>query len=126
VSRSYHVDIARFVADADHKWVDNLLSRFEIPGVVAAHQGVTRRISGEGMYQIVLIRRLTRELGVSTEKGVGLARDLMTGDRAQVQVARGIGLALDRPSFQREVDDRIAEAVEAVVPARRGRPPHRA
>ena len=66
MARFYHVDIARFAANADQKWVDNLLSHYDVPGVDGAKQGLARRISAVGVYHIALIRSLTRDAGIST------------------------------------------------------------
>jgi hypothetical protein len=122
--RSYHVEIARFAADADQKWVDNLLSRFDIPGVDSSHQGLSRRISDIGIYHIALIRALTAELEVSTARAVTLAGQLLTIPDAVI-VADDLELVFDRPSFERRIDARVSEAVESIAPARRGRPPKR-
>ena len=124
MARSYHVEIARFAADADQKWIDNLLSRFDVPGVDSSKQGLSRRISDEGIYQIALIRALTAELEVSTARAVSLAGQLLAVPNAVV-VAEDIELVFDRPSFERRIGARIAEAVESIAPARRGRPPKR-
>jgi hypothetical protein len=124
MSRSYHVEIARFAAAADQKWVDNLLSRFDVPGVDSSKQGLSRRISDVGVYHIALIRSLTAELEISTARAVLLAGQLLTVP-ARVVVAEDIELVFDRRSFERRIDARVAEAVESIAPARRGRPPKR-
>jgi hypothetical protein len=124
MTRSYHVEIARFAADADQKWVDNLLSRFDVPGVDSSKQGLSRRISETGVYHIALIRVLTAELAVSTARAVLLAGQLLT-DPAALVVADDLELIFDRPSFERRIDARVADAVESIAPARRGRPPKR-
>ena len=125
MARFYHVDIARFAADADAKWIDNLLSHFDLPGVEAQRQGVARRISEDGILHIVLVRRLTRELGVPTERAVAMAAQLLASTGEWEYVASGLSLRLDRGLFSRQVAERIAVAVESIVPARRGRPPQR-
>jgi len=124
MSRSYHVEIAMFAANADQKWVDNLLSRFDVRGVDSSKQGLSRRISDVGIYHIALIRVLTAELEVSTARAVILAEQLL-GLTHPVSVAEDIKLVFDRPSFERRIDARVAEAVESIAPARRGRPPKR-
>ena len=124
MARSYHVEVARFAADADQKWIDNLLSRFDVPGVDSSKQGLSRRISDEGIYQIALIRALTADLEVSTARAVTLAGQLLAAPNV-VAVAEDIELVFDRPSFERRIGARIAEAVESIAPARRGRPPKR-
>ena len=124
MARHYHVDIAVFAAVTDRKWVDNLLSHFDVPGVESAKQGVARRVSTHGVYHIVLTRVLS-QAGTSIETAVSLARRLLTTDANHVALGPGLALTLDRTSFQREVDARIADAVESIVPRRRGRPPAR-
>ena len=124
MARSYHVEIARFAAEADQKWVDNLLSRFDVPGVDSSKQGLSRRISDVGIYHIALIRVLTAELEVSTARAVRLATQLLATPDAVV-VAEDLELAFDRLSFERRIDVRLVDAVESIAPARRGRPPKR-
>ncbi len=123
MARHYHVDIAVFAAESDRKWVDNLLSHFDVPGVESARQGVARRVSTHGVYHIVLVRRLSSVAGVSIERAVDLAQRLLTTDASHVPLGHALELRIDRHAFQRDVDERIALAVESVVPRRRGRPP---
>ena len=125
MARHYHVDIAAYVADADRKWVDNLLSHFDVPGVDAAKQGVARRISASGVHHIALIRRLVVDLAVSIDRAVALAHALLTTDATHVALSEVLALHLDRDRFRRETDRRLSDAVESIVPARRGRPPTR-
>jgi hypothetical protein len=123
VARAYHVGIATFVADADKKWVDNLLSHHRVPGVDYARQGLARRVSEIGIYHVALIRALTRDAGMGTALAVSLSARLLSPDVSRVPMAPGLDLQFDRQVFERQIDLAIAEAVEAVVPARRGRPP---
>jgi hypothetical protein len=123
LARFYHLDIARFAANADLKWVDNLLSHFDVPGVERSRQGMARRISIDGIYHIVLVRLLNRELGVSVSAAVSLAAQLLDTEAGTVPMGRGLDLELDVGRFCREVDSAIAEGVESLEPARRGRPP---
>jgi hypothetical protein len=125
MARFYHVDIARFAADADQKWVDNLLSHYDVPGVEGAKQGLARRISTVGVYHIALVRSLTRDAGVSTATAVSLSVRLLTPGVASIPVITGLEFRFDREVFERHIDQAISEAVESVAPARRGRPPKR-
>lgn len=125
MTRFYHVDIARFAARADHKWVDNLLSHFDVPGVERARQGLARRISAAGIHHIALIKAMSRGLGVSTGTAVTLAARLLSENTSKVDLEPGLSLTLEKGSFLSRVDAAISDAVEAVQPARRGRPPKR-
>jgi len=124
MARSYHVEIATFAAEADQKWVDNLLSRFAVPGVESARQGLSRRISDLGVYHVALIRLLTSELDLSTARAVSLASQLLAVP-GSIRIADDIELVFQRAMFEERIDDRIAIAVESIAPARRGRPPKR-
>lgn len=123
MARFYHVDIARFAANADQKWVDNLLSHYQVPGVEGARQGLARRISAIGVYHIALIRSLTREAGIATASAVSLSVRLLTPGVATVSIFAGLEFRFDRDVFERQIDGAISEAVESIAPARRGRPP---
>jgi hypothetical protein len=122
MSRFYHVEIARHAADVDLKWVDNLLSRFDVPGVESSRQGVARRISLGGIYHVALIRRLNRELRLPVSAAVTLARRLLASESAEAVVVSGIELRIDRSALEAEIGRRVNEAVEASTRPRRGRP----
>ena len=125
MSRLYHVEIARHASDVDHKWVDNLLSHYAVPGVHNEKQGVARRITLDGVYHVALISRLNREMGVSVASAVALAKVLLASESARATVGRWLELQVDRGALEREIDRRVHEAVEASAPPRRGRPPRR-
>src|ERR1043165_7586204 len=111
MARHYHVDIAVFAAESDRKWVDNLLSHFDVPGVDAAKQGVARRISQSGVHHIALTRRLWLRAGMSVEAALLAARRLLSDPAGRLHLAPDLELTLDREAFRVEVDSRIAEAV---------------
>jgi hypothetical protein len=125
MARSYHVDVVRHAANADAKWIDNLLSHFELPGVDGGRQGVARRLSLRGIYHVALVRRLTRDLGVSMTAGVSLAGQLLETDAVHVEVGPNLSLHLDRRAFERDIERATHDAAESLAPARRGRPPAR-
>jgi hypothetical protein len=121
---SFHIDLATRVADVDHKWVDNLLTRFPIPGVEHADRGTARRVSLNGVRLIALVSRLNRQLGLSVGSAVGLAQRVLASE-GEVDLGPGIELRLDLRTFIADIDARVAEAAEVLVPVRRGRPPRR-
>ena len=122
MARLYHVDIARHVTSASHKWVDNLLSHFDIPGVEGGRRGFARRISADGISHIALIRRLTEDLHLGVADAVTLAHRLMHAHSLPVSVGGGLEVRLDLNEFRTKVERAIADGVESVIPARRGRP----
>jgi hypothetical protein len=123
MARNYHVDIAAFAARADRKWVDNLLSHFDVPGVDSEKQGVARRLTIEAVQTVVLVRALASDTGLSIDRALAIAGRLLGADDGRVTGATAwVALQLDRSAFETEVDRRVAAAVEAVVPKKRGRP----
>lgn len=126
MARNYHVDIAAFAARADRKWVDNLLSHFAVPGVESERQGVARRLSIDAIQTVVLVRALANETGFSVDRALMTASSLLGSSDGRVAAETSwVTLQIDRPAFLAEVDRRVAAAVEAVVPRKRGRPASR-
>ena len=121
MARAYHVDVARHVAGVDAKWIDNMLSHFELPGVAGGRQGTPRRITELGIAHIVLVRRLSDVLGVRIGEAVWLSQRLLSST-APVEVDLGVEVRVDRTLFLAKITRDIANAAEAIVPARRGRP----
>ena len=123
MARNYHVDIAAFAANVDRKWIDNLLSHFNVPGVESQRRGVARRLSLDAIRTVVLVRALAADTGLSVDRALAAAAELLdaTDGRASATVP-WISLQIDRAAFDAEVGRRLAAAVEAVVPRKRGRP----
>lgn len=120
MARSYHVEIAQHAASADKKWVDNLLSHFDVPGVLRARQGVARRISVSGIHHIALIHQLNYELGISVSAAVPLAIRLL--QERESQISPWLTLHVDSDGMKHAINRRIDEASEVSAPAQRGRP----
>jgi hypothetical protein len=68
---------------------------------------------------------ITIRLETTVKSAVALAISLMRTETAELPLFGGLSLAFDRRAFAADIDRRIAEAVEAIVPAKRGRPPAR-
>ena len=113
------------MTSAERKWIDNLLSHFDIPGVERTQRGSPRRITPRGIYHIALARQINLELNTTLRTAVALAESLMRADGAEFPVFQELALRFDRRAFEIAIDARIADAVESIVPARRGRPPVR-
>jgi len=126
MARTYHTDVIAFAAGADAKWIDNLLSRFAIAGVVGGKQGVSRTASVDGVYRVALIRLLTHEAGIPVALAVATAPRLLASDGAATTFgSEFLQLAFDAPGFRDFIDRRLSEATESLAPARRGRPVRR-
>ena len=119
---SYHIDIACFVADVERKWIDNFLSRVDVAGAESSGHGVVRRLTIGAVRQIALTRLLVQDLGLSIERAASLAGALIANG-GEVRAPSGLTVRIDLVAFEIEIDRRLADGVEAVVLARRGRPP---
>ena len=119
---SYHIDIACFVADVERKWIDNFLSRVDVAGAESSGHGVVRRLTIGAIRQIALTRELVRNFGLTLERAASLAKELLANG-GEVRGSSGLTIRLDIAAFDAGVDRRVADGVEAVVLARRGRPP---
>ena len=126
--RSYDIRAAAFACGANTKWVENLLSRYELPGVARARQGIQRRISDDGLLAIELVRVLNHEVGVSVARAAEIARRVMTSrstenvDRVEVSLASGCDLRIDIASLELRLRREVINAMEALGQVKRGRP----
>lgn len=75
--RAYDVRTVALATGTTVKWVDNLLSHHDVPGVLNARQGVERRVSDGGLFAIEMTRILNREFGVPVRRAVALVRAFM-------------------------------------------------
>jgi hypothetical protein len=123
MTRVYHVDIARHASGAEARWVENLLTRFALPGVESPGKGTSRRISNVGIYHVALVSRLVRGMGIPLEPASTLASRLLAAPTDEpIVVFSDLELRFDRAGFVASVDALIAEAAELTLPRRRGRP----
>jgi hypothetical protein len=107
--------------DVPAKWLDNVLSHFQVPGVTQERQGIPRKVSLEGMIQLALILRLIDDLEIPTAKALGLASTL-TQTRGEHRTGSGITISLDLSTIRAGLEARLAQAVEIAPIPRRGRP----
>jgi len=108
------------------KWLDNLLSHYDIPGVQSESQGVSRRLSLAAVTQIALARDLVDMMSLPVPRAISVAADLLddpSGDR--LGAAPVLRITLDLNRFQAGVLTNLASAVELAPSRRRGRPPKR-
>ena len=112
MARLYHVDIARHVASADHKWVDNLLSHFNIPGVDGGRRDPRDEFPPTALPTSRWVRTLNRELGLSVAAAVRVADRLLGANATELSIGNGLELRLDLAAFRSSVERAIADGVE--------------
>lgn len=121
--RTYHLAAAALAIEAPAKWLDNLISQHQIPGVRRERRGVSRRISPDGLLHAALVRRLSADVGLPVGRAVVVARELVSAD-GTLSFDR-FALSVDLRDLRQLLELRLREVVETTVPARRGRPPRR-
>jgi hypothetical protein len=120
MARAYTVATVALALGVDSKWVDNVLSRFSLVGVMQSRQGVSRKISTEGALQLATILTLSEVLRVPVEAAIERSRQL--AESGELFVGAGLYLRLDRREQLRDLQLRLEYAVEATPIPRRGRP----
>lgn len=120
--RAYTIATAAVALRTSIKWLDNVLSHYDVSGVMQKHQGVSRRFTVDGLVVLALAALLIQELGLTTPRAIAVAEDLAK-NQGRFAASRGLNLVLDISSFRAELLDRLESAVEIAPVPRRGRPP---
>jgi hypothetical protein len=145
MARVYDIAVSALAVGVERKWLDNLTSQHPIPGTEHLARGVARRLAMRALVTAAIVRDLNRGLGVPVARAVELARKLLDdrrndgteggldatpgGDRQsadgprQIEVSESLMLVVDVARIERDIERRLVEAMETVVPRRRGRPP---
>jgi hypothetical protein len=122
MARAYTVGTAALTLHVPPKWVDNVLSHYHLPGVQQRHQGVSRRLSPDGILILALAQSLIENLGTPTGRAVELAIE-MTKNHGRYDFQRsGLSVAFDLPQFRAQLLTRLEAAVEIAPTPKRGRP----
>jgi hypothetical protein len=122
VARAYSVRIAAVALDVSPKWVDNVLSQHEVPGVVSSRQGVERSISDLGIRALELIRIGSQELGMSVARSVEVAIATASAPDARFATRSGAEIRFELDVIDRRLRERLVDAIEATPRLARGRP----
>lgn len=122
MARAYTVGTVALALAIPKKWVDNVLSHHTLAGVIQQRQGVSRRVSLDGVLQLALAVHLIQDLQVPTPNALHLAA-MLTESGGHHRTRTGIGIDLDLPRIRADLEARLAEAVEITPIPRRGRPP---
>lgn len=128
MSRAYTVAVTALIVGVDAKWLDNLLSRHQLPGVNKRRQGVQRSITEIGLLAIESCRVLNLELGVSLSRAAAItmaALDAKEPEVLRVETESGLVITWSLVAARQRLRARIPDAVEQVPMLARGRPPGR-
>ena len=120
--RAYTIAAAALALGTSIKWLDNVLSHNRVPGVAQERQGISRRLTVDGLLVLALAVLLIQELGLPTAKAVALGESLARNE-GRYTAQQGLNLALDLPVFRAQLLERLENAVEIAPVPKRGRPP---
>ena len=125
MARSYSARITALITGVQPKWLDNLLSRHDLPGIARSHQGVERRISDDGVLAVELCRILNIELGVSLARAAAIVDHCMEGPvdtELRYATESGLLVSLSVQETRARLRERTMEAIDMVAITPRGRP----
>ncbi len=123
--RVYDVVVATIAIGAPRKWTENLMSQHDLAEVPSSRQGVARRISYSALIRLSVIRQLHVELGIGVGDAVRIAERLLDSGQSRVLVVGQLKLTFDVDALRRNLDHRLAIALESAPSPRRGRPPRK-
>src|ERR1700716_2385389 len=118
MARAYTIATAALTLGTSVKWLDKVLSHNRVSGIARGRQGISRRLTIEGLLGLALAVLLIRELGLPTAKAITVAENLAKSEGRYI-APQGLVLSLDLSSFRASLLDRLESAVEiAPVPMR--------
>ena len=121
MARAYTIATAALTLGTSVKWLDNVLSHNRVSWIARGRQGVSRRLTVEGLVDLALAVLLVRELGLPIPKAIAVAENLAKNEGRYI-ASRRLMLTLDLPSFRTDLLERLENAVEIAPVPRRGRP----
>jgi hypothetical protein len=108
------------------KDLDNILSRYHVRGFERGRQGVARRLSQASIEQVALAIDLTRDFSIPTPTALLLAEEALSSREGVITSPGGhLAIHADLERIRHDLQAKLAEAIEYVIPPRRGRPPTR-
>lgn len=119
---AYSIAMAALAINAPIKWTDNAVSQNSADGIVSVRRGIPRRVSRAGLLLLALARELHVELGLGVADALAKAARLVEARHGTIRLGH-LTVVADMEALQRDLDRRVAEALESAPVPRRGRPP---
>lgn len=120
--RAYTIATAALALGVSAKWIDNALSHHRVKGVTQEKQGISRRLTMDGLLILSLAVLLATELGTSLANALQIAEQL-AANGGRLQLPRGLKIELDLETFRNHLLSKLEHAVEVAPLPTRGRPP---
>ena len=119
---TYDLKTVAFVVGCDVKWIDNLTSHADVPGVTSIGRGVGREFTLEGVVASRVIWSLNRDLSISLWRAVEIATELLHAHTGSFAASSSLSLSIDVAQIERAVHERLLHAAESVPRTKRGPP----
>jgi hypothetical protein len=117
---------AAFALGVAKKDLDNILSRYPVRGMDRGRQGVPRRLSFASIEQVAVAIDLTRVYAIPTPTALLLAEEALSSREGIITSPGGhLAIHVDIERIRRDLQAKLTDAIENVIPPRRGRPPVR-
>ena len=119
--RAYNVAVAALALQVDTKWLDNVLSHHSIAGIEKNRQGIQRQIPPDSLLLLAIAQAMIEGLELPIAQAVRIAH-LVQQAGPEIGIGPAITLAIDVTRISRELNSRLADAVEGAAQRPRGRP----
>jgi hypothetical protein len=124
--RAVTTGTAAFALGITKKDLDNVLSRYPIRGFERGRQGLARRLSLASIEQVAIAIDLARDYSIPTPTALLLAEEALSSPEGVIPSPGGhLAIHVDLDRIRRDIQAKLTEAIEYVIPPRRGRPPTR-
>lgn len=114
---------AAFVLGIPKKDLDNILSRHSVRGFERGTRGLARRISLDSIEQVAIAIDLARDFSIPISLALAFAEQALASREGVVTSPDGhLAIHADLDRIRKDLHGRLSEAIEYVIPPRRGRP----
>jgi hypothetical protein len=121
--RGYTVATSAFTLEVPIKWLDNVLTHHQVPGVQQSRQGVMRLLAPSALLQLEIALILHRTLAIPLTVAIPLALELKQAGGELVTGSPALAISLDLSRLTSDLNRRLADAIEIAPTPVRGRPP---
>lgn len=121
--RAVTTGTAAFALGIHKKDLDNILSRYPVRGFERRTQGLARRLSLASIEQVAIAIDLTRDFSIPIPTALLLAEEALGSREGVIASPHGhLAIHADLPRIRRGLQERLSDAIEHMIPPRRGRP----
>jgi hypothetical protein len=121
--RGYTVATSAFTLEVPIKWLDNVLTHHQVPGVQQSRQGVMRLLAPSALLQLEIALILHRTLAIPLTVAIPLALELKQAGGEIISGSPALAISLDLSKLTSDLNRRLADAIEIAPTPLRGRPP---